>query len=206
MSVLYIFIEIWLVEVTCLIAYAWTCARINGLKRFNQLSLSRNSFFYLYSVSFNLFVEYLTFIQITSREVADEDVLEWTVDQFDYHFHAFLRIFLPKMEFSLKFYEKMRNGSEETATKIKISMILNNFKSCDFIIWSVYCKNIHFSKISWSRGSGHMITKFTSIGTLRIKCVGSYVIFVTSYDIFFNFFEFDGSLWCTRFLWWRNDF
>ena len=67
MSVLYIFIEIWLVEVTCLNAYALTCARINGLKRFNQLSLSRNSFFYLYSVSFNLFVEYLTFIQITSR-------------------------------------------------------------------------------------------------------------------------------------------
>ena len=194
-----------MVYVPNLNTYAWTCARLNGLKRFNQLSLSRNSFLifivFLLTFSWNIWRLYKL-----RHEVADEDVPEWTVDQFDYHFHAFLRIFLPKMEFSLKFYEKMRNGSEETATKIKISMILKNLKSCDFIIWSVYCKSIHFSKISWSRGSGHMITKFTSIGTLRIKCVGSYVIFVTSYDIFFNFFEFDGSLWCTRFLWWRNDF
>ena len=29
-----------------------------------------------------------------------------------------------------------------------------------------------------------MITKFASIGTLRIKCDGSYVIFVTNYVIF----------------------
>ena len=41
-----------------------------------------------------------------------------------------------------------------------------------------------FLKILRSHGSGHMITKFASIGTLRIKCDGSYVIFVTSYVIF----------------------
>ena len=96
--------EMWLVAVS----YAPTCARINGLKRFNQLSLSRNSFLifivFLLTFSWNIWRLYKL-----RHEVADEDVPEWTVDQFDYHFHAFLRIFLPKMEFSLKFYEK-KNG------------------------------------------------------------------------------------------------
>ena len=82
------------------------CSHINGQKRFNQLSLSRNSFLifivFLLTFSWNIWRLYKL-----RHEVADEDVPEWTVDQFDYHFHAFLRIFLSKMEFSLKFYEKM---------------------------------------------------------------------------------------------------
>ena len=82
------------------------CTHINELKRFNQLSLSRNSFLisivFLLTFSWNIWRLYKL-----RHEVADGDVPEWTVDQFDYHFHAFLRIFFSKMKFSLKFGMKM---------------------------------------------------------------------------------------------------
>ena len=136
--------EIWLVAVSSLNTYASTCARINGLKRFNQLSLSRNSFLifivFLLTFSWNIWRLYKL-----RHEVADEDVPEWTVDQFDYHFHAFLRIFLPKMEFLLKFFEKSLHPKRiwNDSHGIKNFYDFRKF----YISWSIFFSKKHLLKL-----------------------------------------------------------